>query len=172
MHRISKCHNFQLSFSFGPSLIAQLIWPLLTSRSDLLGRCPFRYKTKSPQVRTQSFSAQPLDLRSFLLDHKSFAAMCPLALIGHASYLVFVHRLTDSLHTSFPRSVTLAQLCFTSLAVVSSREDFHLQDCAHAGRTHPPRPEGRSCFVGRFTLLRLVDVSLGRRVPSRRATSM
>ena len=45
------------------------------------------------------------------------------------------NRLTDSLHTSFPRSVTLAQLCFTSLAVVSSREDFHLQDCAHAGRT-------------------------------------
>ena len=49
--------------------------------------------------------------------------------------------------------------------MVSSREDFHLQDCAHDGRTHPPRPEGRSFFVGRFTLLRLVDVSLGRRVP-------
>jgi len=27
------------------------------------------------------------------------------------------------------------QLRFTSLAVVSSREDFHLQECAHAGRT-------------------------------------
>ncbi len=97
---------------------------------------------------------------------KSANYLSNAGLRGHASYLVFVHRLTDSLHTSFPRSVTLAQLCFTSLAVVSSREDFHLQDCAHAGRTHPPRPEGRSCFVGRFTLLRLVDVSLGRRVPS------
>jgi len=30
-----------------------------------------------------------------------------------------------------------------ALAVVSSREDSHLQDRAHAGRTHPHRPEGR-----------------------------
>jgi hypothetical protein len=36
--------------------------------------------------------------------------------------------------------VTLTQLRFTSLAVVSSREDFHLQDRAHAGRTHPHTP--------------------------------
>ncbi|CAH2811270.1 MAG: hypothetical protein CBCREVIR_2867, partial [Candidatus Burkholderia crenata] len=34
-----------------------------------------------------------------------------------------------------PRSVTLTQLRFTSFAVVNSREDLHLQDCAHAGRT-------------------------------------
>ena len=27
------------------------------------------------------------------------------------------------------------QLRFTSLTVISSREDFHLQECAHAGRT-------------------------------------
>jgi hypothetical protein len=27
------------------------------------------------------------------------------------------------------------QLRFTSFAVVSLREDLHLQDCAHAGRT-------------------------------------
>jgi hypothetical protein len=40
-----------------------------------------------------------------------------------------------TLHASFPRSVTLAQLRFTSLAVASSREDLHLQDRAHAGRT-------------------------------------
>ena len=32
-------------------------------------------------------------------------------------------------------SVTLTQLRFTSFAVVSSREDFHLQNRAHAGRT-------------------------------------
>ena len=50
------------------------------------------------------------------------------------------HRLTVSLYASSPRSVTLTQLRFTSLAVVSSREDFHLQDHAHAGRTHPPAP--------------------------------
>jgi len=39
-------------------------------------------------------------------------------------------------HTSSPRSVALAQLCFPSLAVVSLREDLHLQDRAHAGHTH------------------------------------
>lgn len=33
------------------------------------------------------------------------------------------------------RSVTLTQLCFASLTVISSRRDFHLQECAHAGRT-------------------------------------
>ncbi len=76
-----------------------------------------------------------------LFDHKSFAVKCLLALIGSASYPVLVHRLTVSLHTSSPRSVTLTQLYFASLAVVSSREDFHLQDRAHAGRTLPPRPE-------------------------------
>jgi hypothetical protein len=27
-------------------------------------------------------------------------------------------------------------LRFTSFAVVNSREDLHLQDCAHAGRTN------------------------------------
>ena len=41
-----------------------------------------------------------------------------------------------SLHASSPRSVTLTQLRFTSLAVVRSREDLHLQDRAHAGRTN------------------------------------
>jgi len=76
-------------------------------------------------------------------DHKSFASMCMLALLSRASYPVLVHRLAASFHASFLRSVTLAQLHFLSLAVVSSREDFHLQDRAHAGRTHPPRPEGR-----------------------------
>ena len=54
---------------------------------------------------------------------------------SRASYLILVHRLTVSFHASFPRSVTLTQLHFLSLAVVSSREDFHLQDRAHAGRT-------------------------------------
>jgi hypothetical protein len=34
-------------------------------------------------------------------------------------------------------------LYFPLLAVVSSQEDFHLQDRAHAGRTHPHRPKGQ-----------------------------
>jgi hypothetical protein len=38
-------------------------------------------------------------------------------------------------HASSPRSVALPQLRFTSLAVVSLREDLHLRERAHAGRT-------------------------------------
>jgi hypothetical protein len=100
-----------------------------------LHRRPFRQKARSPQVRTQSFPAQPPDLRSLILDHKSFAIYGSLALIGFALYPVLVHRLTVSIHASSPHSVALMQLRFTSLAVVSLRRDFHPQDCAHAGRT-------------------------------------
>ncbi len=122
------------SFSFGPSPKLRLLRPLLTSRSGLHRR-PFRHKTRSPQVRTQSFPAQPPDLRRLILDHKSFAVCCPLALIDGASYPILVHRLAVSIHASSPQSVALPQLRFTSFAVVSLREDFHLQDRAHAGRT-------------------------------------
>lgn len=69
--------------------------------------------------------------------------MCLLALLHRTSYPILVHRLTGSFRTSSPRSVALTLLHFLSLAVVSSREDFHLQDRAHAGRTYPQRSEGR-----------------------------
>ncbi len=39
------------------------------------------------------------------------------------------------LHASFPRSVALTQLRFTSFAVTNLRRDLHTQECAHAGRT-------------------------------------
>ena len=112
----------------------RLLRPLLTSHSGLRRR-PFRHKARSPQVRTQSFPAQPPDLRSLILDPKSFAIFCSLALIGFALYPVLVHRLAVSIHASYPHSVALVQLRFTSFAVVSLRRDFHPQDCAHAGRT-------------------------------------
>jgi len=69
-------------------------------------------------------------------DHKSFADICLLALLHPASYSVLVHRPAISFRASTPRSVTLTQLHFLSLAVVSLQEDFHLQDHAHAGRTY------------------------------------
>ncbi|WP_233203111.1 hypothetical protein, partial [Chitinimonas sp. BJB300] len=40
-----------------------------------------------------------------------------------------------TIHASFPRSVALTQLRFTSFAVINLRRDFHPQECAHAGRT-------------------------------------
>ena len=39
------------------------------------------------------------------------------------------------LHASFPHSVALMQLRFTSFVVINSRRDLHPQVCAHAGRT-------------------------------------
>jgi len=129
----------------------RLLRPLLTSRSGSHRR-PFRHKARSPQVRTQSFPAQPPDLRSLILDHKSFAIFCSLALIGFALYPVLVHRLAVSIHASSPHSVALMQLRFTSFAVVSLRRDFHPQDCAHAGRTkkgeHMPPRGLKRCYRG------------------------
>ena len=48
------------------------------------------------------------------LYHESFAVLGPLALLGSAFYPVLVHRLAASLHASFPHSVALMQLRFTS----------------------------------------------------------
>ena len=88
---------------------------------------------------------------SLRLDHKSFAVSRPLALLGNAFYPVLVHRLAVSLCASSPRSVALPQLRFTSLAVVSSRRDFHPQECAHAGRTKKPPCAMRAVWNCGFT---------------------
>jgi hypothetical protein len=117
-----------------PGLGLKLLRSLLTSRSGT-GRQAFTHKARSPRVRTHSFAAQPPDLRHRSLDHKSFAVSCPLALPGSAFYPVLVHRLAASLYASSPRSVALTQLRFASFAVINSREDLHLQECARAGRT-------------------------------------
>jgi len=115
---------------FAPPLLRSL----LTSR-PVSPRRPFSRKARSPQVRTQPFPARPPDLCRLGLDHESFAVIGPLALPGVASYPVSVRRPAASLHASFTRSVALAQSRFASLVVVNSWENFHLQDCAHAGRT-------------------------------------
>src|SRR6266852_4784535 len=69
------------------------------------------------------------------LGHNSFAVDCPLALQGSAFYPVPVRRPAASLHASFTPASRSDALRFTSLAVTSSREDFHLLVNAHAGRT-------------------------------------
>lgn len=60
-------------------------------------------------------------------------ARSPWSAPPHIRFLFIGTRFT--LHASSPRSVTLTQLRFTSLAVTSSWRDFHPQECAHAGRT-------------------------------------
>ena len=129
------------SFSFGPSSTpaSKLLRPWLTSRS---GSTPLPFQAQgeiSPgknallRCTTAGFTPPPLG-------HESFAVACPLALVGTASYPVLVHRPAASLHASSPRSVALPQLRFASLAVVSLREDFHLQERARAGRTQKKSP--------------------------------
>ncbi len=98
---------------------------------------PKRSKQAMDMIR---FSGMP---RAFY--HVSFAISCPLIQPGTASHPVLVHWFTDSRHASSPRSVALTQLRFASFAAVDSREELHLQDRAHAGRTKktaarkPPR---------------------------------
>jgi hypothetical protein len=103
-------------------------------------RRPFRRKARPPRVRPSAFAARPPDLRRLSLGHESFAVICPLALLGSASYPVPVRRPAASLPASFTPASRSNALRFASLAVTSSREDFHLQVDAHAGRTNKTRP--------------------------------
>ena len=114
-------------------------------------RLPFRNKARSPQVRVAHLHRTTAASTPPRLGHKSFAVLCPLALLGSAFYAVLVHRLAVSLHASFPHSVTLMQLRFASFAVINLREDLHLQECARAGRTikKPPGSTPGGFSVGR-----------------------
>jgi hypothetical protein len=126
--------------SFAPCW--RLLRPRLTSRLRLAPP-PFQAHSEISPGKNAILPRTTAGSTPLPLGHNSFAVVCLLALVNVASYPVLVHRLTVSLCTSFPRSVTLTQLCFTSLAVASSREDFHLQDRAHAGRTNnKPRRSG------------------------------
>src|SRR6202035_2914001 len=69
------------------------------------------------------------------LGHNSFAVDCPLAVLGSAFYPVPVRRPAASLPASFTPASRSDALRFASLAVTSSREDFHLLVNAHAGHT-------------------------------------
>ena len=149
------------SLSFGPSpfwlrligRLLELLRPLLTSRSSM--RCrPFRHEARSPQVRTQTFIAQPPHLRRFALVTRAsrFDARSPCLAAPSMQFLSIGSRFT--LHASSPHSVTLMQLRFTSLTVTSSWRDLHPQVCAHAGRTSSRNPhrwgllsQNRTCAV-------------------------
>ena len=65
--------------------------------------------------------------------HRKLAAK--KALLGCAFYPVSVRRPAVSLPASSRPPVARTPLRFSSLAVVNSWEDLHLQDGAHAGRT-------------------------------------
>src|ERR1039457_2115198 len=115
----------------------KLIRPLLTSRSGSTPS-PFQAQGEISPGKNALLHCTTAGFTPPTLGHKSFAARCPLALVGTAFYPVLVHRPPASLHASSPHSVALMQLRFTSLTVTNSRWDFHPQECAHAGRTTKP----------------------------------
>jgi hypothetical protein len=94
------------------------------------------------QAQSEISPGKNIDLRcaiagstSLHFGHKSFAIIGSLALFGSASYPVPVRRLATPFPASFTPASRSDALRFPSLAVTSSREDFHLQINAHAGRT-------------------------------------
>jgi hypothetical protein len=85
--------------------------------------------------RTHSFTAQPPDLRHFALITRASRsnAHSPCSVAPSIRFLSIGSQFM--LHASFPRSVALTQLRFTSFAVINLRRDLHPQECSHAGRT-------------------------------------
>src|SRR6266542_4025544 len=142
-------------------------------------RCPAHTTTSadfSPRLDTVAFQAQgeispgknallhctTAGSTPLPLDHESFAAIGPLALVGNAFYPVLVHRPAASLHASSPHSVTLMQLRFASLVVINSRWDLHPQECAHAGRTKRKGRDFSRPFVVLMSRTLLQRGTLGR----------
>src|ERR1700724_2519032 len=104
---------------------------------------PKALRPSSPfQAQGEISPGKDIDLRcttagstSPCLGHNSFAVDCPLAVLGSAFYPVPVRRPAASLPASFTPASRSDALRFASLAVTSSREDFHLLVNAHAGHT-------------------------------------
>ena len=92
--------------------------PLLTSRSGSTPS-PFQAQGEISPGKNALLHCTTAGFTPPTLGHKSFAARCPLALVGTAFYPVLVHRPPASLHASSPHSVALMQLRFTSLTVTS-----------------------------------------------------
>src|ERR1700694_470968 len=127
--------------SFGPSPPPPKLRRTTTASADFSlqrprgHRRPFRRKARSPRVRTSAFAARPPDLRRLALvtTASRSTARSPCSAPPHIRYSV--RRPAASLHASFTPTSRSDALRFTSLAVTSSREDFHLLVNAHAGHT-------------------------------------
>src|SRR6185312_10614506 len=120
-------------------------------------RRPFRRKARSPRVRTLTFAARPPDLRRLASVTRAsrLRARSPCSAPPSIRFL-FVGPQLRFLASFTPASRSDA-LQFASLAVTSSREDFHLQVNAHAGRTRKSphaRREGEIMRRLRWTAFR------------------
>ena len=92
--------------------------------------------SRSPEVSSTAFDAQPLDLHSVPLMDVGFAAIGQLARTLPASYPVLVHRLAPLLHASFRPHLPARPLRFAITSPPSGcEEDLHLQAVDHARHT-------------------------------------
>ena len=105
LHRHRTCASTLLLVRpFAPCW--RLLRPRLTSRLRLAPP-PFQARSEISPGKNAILPRTTAGSTPLPLGHKSFAVVCLLALVNVASYPVLVHRLTVSLCTSFPRSVTL-----------------------------------------------------------------
>ena len=111
-----------------------LLWPLLSPRSGSTPS-PFQALGEGSPGKNALLHRTTAALRHFALVTRAlrFSARSPCSAAPSMRFLFIGSRFT--LHASFPHSVTLVQLRFTSFAVTSLWRDLHPQECAHAGRT-------------------------------------
>src|SRR5438445_13721628 len=96
----------------------------------------FETSSRSPEVSSTAFDAQPLDLHSVPLMDRGFAANCQLARTLPASHPVLVHRLASLLHASFRPRLTVRPLRFAITSPPSGcEEDVPLPAVDHARHT-------------------------------------
>jgi hypothetical protein len=95
--------------------------------------------SRSPEVSSTAFDAQPLDLHSVPLMDVGFATIGQLARTPPASYPVLVHRLAYLLRASFRPRLAAGVVSPLHFAITSPpsrcEEDLHLPAVDHARHT-------------------------------------
>src|SRR6202035_1660811 len=138
--------------SFGPSPPPPKLRRTTTASADFSlqrpcgRRRPFRRKARSPRVRTSTFAARPPDLRRLALvtTASRSTARSPRSAPPSIRFLFVGPQLRSTLPSRQPRGPAL---CASLRSLTSSREDFHLQVNAHAGRTKKPPAGDGGVFV-------------------------
>ena len=102
--------------------------------------------SRSPEVSSTAFDAQPPDLPPAVLMEVGFAVFGPLARCRRPHHPVFVHRLAPLLHASFRPRLATTPLRFAITSPPSGcEEDFHLQAVKHARHTKKAAIQNRGC---------------------------
>jgi hypothetical protein len=116
-------------------------------------------RSRSPEVSSTAFSAQPPDLPPAPLMDMGFAVHCPLARCRRPHHPVLVHRLAPLLHASFRPHLTTTPLRFAITFPPSGcEEDFHLQAVKYARHTAKgPAREARAGGVQQISGNRILS---------------